>query len=108
MAAEVRRVGLEREWLLRTLLVLQRPTTVFAALRRDDDEGAHARQEPITALVPLAGVAAVLGTSVPARLLHASQRDGLAGDVWAFVGGGVRGGVGYFARGGVGYPAAPA
>jgi hypothetical protein len=55
VAAEAQQsAGLEREWLLRAVLVLQRPRAVFAALRDDDDVSAQARQEPIVALVLLA------------------------------------------------------
>jgi hypothetical protein len=50
----------ERAWWLRTLAVLQAPTPVFAALRDDSQEAAAARQEPVTAIVLLAGIASVL------------------------------------------------
>ena len=39
-----------RDWWLRTLLVLQSPRSVFAALRDDSREAAGARQEPIIAI----------------------------------------------------------
>ena len=45
----------ERAWWLRTLLVLTNPREVFAALRDDSDEAAEARQEPLVAIVFLAG-----------------------------------------------------
>ncbi len=91
----------ERAWLLRALLVLQSPRAVFAALRDDSDDAAHARQEPITALVWLAGIAAVLATPVAAGLLDDPARDGLVVAIWAFFGGGIYGIVGYFAAGGL-------
>jgi hypothetical protein len=50
----------DREWWLRTLAVFQSPRAVFAALRDDSDEQAEARQEPVLALVLLAGLAGVL------------------------------------------------
>jgi hypothetical protein len=52
----------QRAWWLRTLLVLQAPRPVFAALRDDSPEAADARQEPVTAIVFLAGIAGVLMT----------------------------------------------
>ena len=93
--------SLERAWLLRTLLVLQAPRAVFAALHEDDDEGAQARQEPILALCVLAGVAGVLGTSVAAHLLDDAQIDRLSLAVWAFVGGALYGVGGYWIVGGL-------
>jgi hypothetical protein len=77
--------------MLRALLVLQAPRAVFAALRDDSDDAAHARQEPILALVWLAGIAGVLATSVARTLLDDSTRDGVVVAVWAFIGGGFYG-----------------
>ena len=62
-------VSEDKAWLLRALLVLQSPRAVFTAMRDDSDEPARARQEPITALVLLAGIAAVLWTPVASTLL---------------------------------------
>src|SRR6478672_8674805 len=90
---------LERDWLLRAVLVLQRPTAVFAALRADRDAEAHARQEPILALLLLAGMAGVLATSVARRLLDDPQLDSVVVPVWAFVGGAFYGAAGYFILG---------
>ncbi len=50
----------QRAWWLRTALVLQAPRSVFAALRDESDEAVENRQEPVTALVFLAGIAAVI------------------------------------------------
>ena len=69
---------LEREWWLRTLLVLQSPRAVFAALRDDSDEAAAARQEPMTAIVFLAGISIFLSTSTAAHLFDDAQ---IRGDV---------------------------
>jgi hypothetical protein len=91
----------ERSWLLRALLVLQSPRPVFAALRDDSDEVAHARSEPILALVWLAGIACVLATPVAGRLLDDFEFDPLLIAVWAFLGGGLFGVAVYFAGGGV-------
>jgi hypothetical protein len=103
-----RSAGLEREWLLRALLVLQRPRAVFAALRDDRDEAAQARQEPIIALVVLAGIAGVLATSVAGALMDDPELDGLLVAVWAFLGGGVYGLVAYWLLGAFLYGAAQA
>jgi hypothetical protein len=59
----------ERQWWLRTLAIFQSPRTVFAALRNDSDEQAEARQEPVLALVLLAGIAGVLLAPSTGRLL---------------------------------------
>jgi hypothetical protein len=59
----------ERDWWLRALAVFQSPKPVFAALRNDSDEQADARQEPVLALVLLAGLAGVLLAPSTGRLL---------------------------------------
>jgi hypothetical protein len=59
----------EREWWLRTLLVLQAPTAVFAALRNEGDEDVAARSEPLVAIGFLAGIAAVLSSSLARHAL---------------------------------------
>ena len=89
----------ERDWWLRTLLVLQAPRSVFVQLRDESDEALEARQEPVTAIVFLAGVAAVLATTVAGSLLDDPALDALTVAVWAIVGGGFYGLAGYFAIG---------
>ena len=89
----------EQAWLLRALLVLQSPRSVFAALRDDSDEAAGARQEAAGALVWLAGVSGVLATSVTSTLLDDPARDWLVVTVWAFLAGGLQGFVLYFVVG---------
>jgi hypothetical protein len=89
----------ERAWLLRGLLVLQSPRAVFAALRDDSEVAVRARQEPVTAIVGLAGIASVLWTPVAGRLLDDPAIDELLVAVWAFVGGGLYGLASYFAGG---------
>jgi hypothetical protein len=86
----------ERLWWVRALLVLQAPRPVFAALRDDSDEAAEARQEPLVAIVFLAGIAGVLATSIAGRLLDDPAFDGLVVVVWAIVGGGFYGLASYF------------
>jgi hypothetical protein len=91
----------ERLWWLRALLVLQAPRPVFAAIRDDSDDAAEARQEPLVAIVFLAGIAGVLATSIAGRLLDDPAFDGLVVLVWAIVGGGVYGLASYFLVGGL-------
>jgi hypothetical protein len=86
----------ERLWWLRALLVLQAPRPVFAAIRDDTDDAAEARQEPLVAIVFLAGIAGVLATSIAGRLLDDPAFDGLVVLVWAIVGGGFYGLAAYF------------
>jgi hypothetical protein len=81
----------EKAWLLRTLLVLESPRSVFAALRDDSDEAADARQDPVGAIVWLAGIAGVLATSFASTLMDNPERDWLVVAVWAFLGGGLYG-----------------
>src|SRR5437763_16339858 len=89
----------ERTWLGRAVLVLIAPRPVFAELRDDSDEAAHARQEAVTALVILAGIASVLWTPIAGRLLDQSGVDALLVAVWAFIGGGASGYAVYSADG---------
>lgn len=77
----------QRIWWQRALAVLVAPTPVFAALREDEDASMEARQEPVLALMLLAGIAGVLNTSVAGRLLDDPTYTGLLVAVWAFIGG---------------------
>jgi hypothetical protein len=99
VAARVHPASLDRQWLVRALLVLQAPRAVFAALRDDSDEAANARQEPILALMWLAGIAGVLTTSVARTLLDDRTRDSLVVAVWAFLGGGFYGALAFWLGG---------
>ena len=65
----------DREWWLRTLAVFQAPRAVFAALRSEAPEDVEARQEPVLALVLLAGMAGVLVAPSTGRLLNESLVD---------------------------------
>jgi hypothetical protein len=87
----------QRDWWLRTLLVLQRPGVVFAALRSDEE--LEQREEPILALLFLAGMAGVLSTDVASRILDDFEIDKLTLLVWVFVAGGIYGFVGYYVLG---------
>jgi hypothetical protein len=99
VAAEAPVRTLERTWWARVALVLRDPHEVFAALRDESEEQAHAREEPVLAVVLLAGIAGVLVTSAPAGLLDDPRRSELVVAVWAFVGGAIHGIAAYFALG---------
>ena len=86
----------ERGWWTRTLLVLRRPADVFRALRGDDDDE---RQEPLLAVILLAGSAGVMSTNAMAHALDDFELDGLSLAVCAFVAGGIYGIVAYYAIG---------
>lgn len=88
---------MERDWWLRAVLVLQRPTSVFAAMRREGEE--ELRQEPLLAIVFLAGIAGVLSTNLAGRVLDDFEIDPLGLAVWAFIAGGLYGIAGYFVLG---------
>ena len=86
-------IGPMRDWWLRALLVLQRPRPVFVALRDDDPESLGDRSEPVLAIVVLAGMATVLSTGPPDTCSTTARYDGLLVAVWAFIAGGIYGGV---------------
>lgn len=90
---------MERDWWRRTLLVLRRPAAVFGALRDDDPEQHDARQEPVLAVVLLAGMGAVLATREWGRLLDDFELDALTVPVVTFVAGGIYGLAGYLGLG---------
>jgi hypothetical protein len=90
-----------RDWWLRTLLVLQRPRPVFAALRDDTREAAADRSEPVLLVVLLAGIAAVLATSSAAHLNNYDDYSPILIAIWAFFAGSVYGLFGYFLFGAV-------
>lgn len=85
--------SLQREWWSRTLAIFRSPRAVFSALRDDSQEAAEARQEPVLAIVLLAGFAGVLSTSLAGRLLDDSELGGSVFAVlaWGFLGGALYG-----------------
>src|SRR5258708_27012191 len=85
-----------RDWWLRTLLVLQAPRAVFAALRDDSPEAAGDRAEPVLAIIFLAGIAGVLSTRTAGRLMDNGDYDAILVAVWAFIAGGLYGATGYW------------
>ena len=90
--------SLQKEWWLRTFGIFHRPRMVFAALRDDSPEAVEARQEPLLATITLAGIAAVLSTSLAGRVLDdpVFTNSVLAVLSWAFLGGLVYGTVVYW------------
>jgi hypothetical protein len=97
--AEAGETRLQREWWLRALAVLVAPRAVFAALREEAREDLEARQEPLLAIVYLAGIAGVLASTAAGRLFDDPELDGLLVAVWAFIAGGVYGFATYFVAG---------
>jgi hypothetical protein len=100
-AAAEPQVSLQREWWRRVLTIFNRPSLVFDALRDDSSEAAEARQEPVLAIVLLAGFAGVLSTSLAGQVLDDSAYGGSSFAVlaWAFLGGAVYGFLGYWLGG---------
>ena len=90
-----------RAWWLRSVLVLQSPSAVFVALRRDGAREVSDRSEPVLAIVMLAGVAFVLSTSTAAHLLDDSDYDALLVCVWVFLAGAISGAFVYWLLGAV-------
>ena len=101
MATSVRPHSPEKAWLLRAVLVLQSPRSVFAAIRDDSDEAAGARQEPITALIWLAGMASVLAAPAMNTLLDDPARDAIVVAIIVFFAGGIYGFAAYWLLGGI-------
>jgi hypothetical protein len=81
--------ALTRNWWLRAPAVLVAPRAVFVSLRDTSPDAIEARGEPITAIIGLAGIAAVLGTPVARTLLNDSSMSVALIPVWAFLGGAV-------------------
>jgi hypothetical protein len=87
-------------WWRHAIGVLRTPRAVFEAMR--DSSGAHqdARQEPVLAIILLAGIAAVLAFSGTTReLLDSAGVDGTLVPVLIFLSGGAYGFVGYWIGG---------
>jgi hypothetical protein len=97
---------LERSWWLRAGAVLVAPRAVFVLLRDESTEAVEARQEPLMAIVGLAGIAAVLGTPVARQLLNDASFSVSLIPVWAFLGGAAYAVTVYWLGGGLLYGAA--
>jgi hypothetical protein len=93
--------GSERAWWLRALAIFQSPRAVFAALRDDSEAEVEARQEPVLALVLLAGLAGVLLAPSTGRLLDEELVDGSLAVVAVvlFITGAIYGGATYWIGG---------
>ena len=99
-ASTVSESALQKAWFRRALSVLHEPRAVYAAMREESPKAVEARQEPIVALVFLAGIAAVLAFSSTSReLLDDPGIDGALVPVLAFLGGGIYGFAGYWVGG---------
>jgi hypothetical protein len=98
--------ALERSWWRRAPAVLVAPRAVFVSLRDDSDDAVEARQEPLTAIAGLAGIAAVLATPVARHLLNDASFSESLIPVWAFFGGVVYALAVYWLGGGLLYGAA--
>jgi hypothetical protein len=98
--------ALERSWWLRAPAVLVAPQAVFVSLRDESEAAVEGRQEPLTALAALAGIAAVLGTPVARHLLNDASFSASLIPVWAFLGGVVYAVAAYWAGGGLLYGSA--
>jgi hypothetical protein len=66
----------EKRWWLRVLAVFQSPRPVFAALRDESPREAEAREEPVLALILLAGIAGILLAPATGRLFDEDLVDG--------------------------------
>ena len=69
---------------------------MFAALRDDGEPHAAAREEPVLAIVLLAGIAGVLSADVTGFLFEDPEFDALLVAVWAFLAGAIYGIAAYY------------
>jgi hypothetical protein len=93
----------ERAWWLRILVVLQSPRAAFTALRDDSEPAANSRQEPVTAIVLLAGIAGVLAAPATGSLMDDYAVDGSVAAIIVFLAGGFYGVIVYWLSGAVLY-----
>ncbi|MEP6910808.1 MAG: Yip1 family protein [Actinomycetota bacterium] len=86
-------VALQRESWRRAFAIFRNPRRAFDVLRDDSDEAAEARQEPVLALILLAGFAGVLSTALAGRSLDDPVFGGslFAVLAWGFLGGALYG-----------------
>jgi hypothetical protein len=97
--------ALGRSWWLRAPAVLVAPRPVFVSLRDESEEAVEARQEPLSAIIGLAGIAGVLATPVARGLLNQGG-SWLVLAIWAFFGGSAYAIAVYWLGGGLLYGAA--
>jgi hypothetical protein len=98
--------ALERNWWLRAPAVLVAPRPVFASLRDDSEEAVEARQEALTAMIGVAGIAAVLATPTFRHLLNDGDVTPVLIPVLAFIAGAIYAVAVYWLGGGLLYGAA--
>ena len=103
MGAYTSAAARERVWWARAALVLLQPVAVFEELRDDSRESAEARQEPVLALVVLAGIAGTLATTFASTLVDQQGLDAVDVTLWAFLGGALEGFAVYFVLGAIVY-----
>ena len=92
-------MGSQREWWRRALAVVVRPRGVFASLRSLDEPDLEARQEPVLAVILLAGIGGILITPAWDTIMDNYERDALVTAVITFVGGGLYGAALYWIAG---------
>jgi hypothetical protein len=90
----------ERLWWLRLFAVFTSPVSTFEALRDPDRKESDAREEPVLAVILLAGIAGVLATPAVGDLLDTRERDALVVAVLVFLAGGLYGVATYWIGGG--------
>jgi hypothetical protein len=93
-------VSAETTWWRRVLAVPVRPRLAFAGLLDGSPESLEARQEPMLALILLAGTAGILATPTWHTLMDNPERDWLVLSVITFIGGALYGAAGYWLAGG--------
>jgi len=103
---ERRSSALERNWWLRAPAVLVAPRAVFASLRDNSEEAVEARQEQLTAMIGLAGIAAVLASPTFRHLLNDGDVSLVLVPVLAFISGAFYAVAVYWLGGGLLYGAA--
>ena len=81
--------ALEQNWWLRAPAVLVAPRAVFASLRDDSEGAVDARQEQLTAMIGMAGIAAVLASPTFRRILDDGDVSLVLVPVLAFIAGAV-------------------
>ena len=90
----------ERLWWLRLFAVFTSPVSTFAALRDPDKREVDAREEPVLALILLAGIAQFLATPDVDQLFNLEHPDALTIAVVVFLVGSLYGLAAYWIGGG--------
>jgi hypothetical protein len=92
--------SLQRDWWLRALMVLQAPRPVYEAMRDRSKQASEAREEPVLAIIVLAGMASVLSFSTTSReFLDDPAGSAALIPILAFLGGGIYAFAGYWIGG---------